>query len=238
MSAILHGIALEGLDSPAPHGVVALQVVECEFDSSHRRWKQPADFGQQDVAYLVARIVVFKVGAVGHVVLSQRFQIVYDFITAGTEQRAHDFSVARLYSGKSCDSRAAHKVQKESLDVVVAMVGHGNNGAAQGGALTLEPVVAQFAACHFGRHTMAFLVGFDIEIGASQLDVEVVAKFTHKRLVAVSLVAAQVEVAVGSDAVAAQRRKHSQQGDRVGASADSSQNLSVGDSRHVSVDIS
>ena len=80
---------------------------------------------------------------------------------------------------------------------------------------------------------MAFLVGFDIEIGASQLDVDVEAKFTHKRLVAVSLVAAQVEVAVGSDAVAAQRRKHSQHGGRVGASADSSQNLSVGDSRWI-----
>ena len=47
---------------------------------------------------------------------------------------------------------------------------------------------------------MAFLVGVDIEIGASQLDAEVVAKFTHKCLVAVGLVAAQVEVAVGSAA--------------------------------------
>ena len=162
--------------------------------------------GQEVQAYLVARVFVLQVGAVGDVRLALAVEVVQEVIAREAEQGADDVAVAWADTSQAVDARAPHQVEEEGLHAVVGMVGHGYGVGAQLLTEGFEPLVAQLACGHFDGDVSVGGVLRGVEVDDMQGDVPFLAQVTDELLVAVGLLAAQVKVAMRRFACIAQLR--------------------------------
>ena len=168
-------------------------------------------------ADLVALDVGHEVGAVRDVGPSETVEVADEVGAADAQQRAHHVALARFHARQPMDARPPDEVEEDGLHGVVAMMGH-TDGLGPDSLPELAKVgVAQLACRHFDTDAMQLGVGARVEVGTVERDGQLVAQRLAEVLVAVGLVATQLEVAVDGLQAVAQVAQQQQQGHAVSA---------------------
>ena len=91
-----------------------------------------------------------------------------DLVAVDREQWPDDVPIAGPHAAESAEARAADEVEEDGLDVVVAVMSHGDGLSPQLAAERLEPFVAQGTGGHLrGDAVLVGIVG-RVEIDATE----------------------------------------------------------------------
>ena len=116
---------------------------------------------------------------------------------------------------------AAQKVEQEGFDVVVAVVRHGNIVEFALAPQRVEPFVAQPPRRHFYAFVSLGCRRPRIEAHRVQAHAALLAEFSHEALIALALLAAQLEIAVRRLNLVTRAQHTKQQRNGVSAAAQS-----------------
>ena len=206
--------------SPIHQVTRLLQTMRCGVDASRHAWVYCREKRKHLKAELVSCGVGQKIGAVCYIVLSAALEIVLNILSRHTEKRTDHCAVNRPDACHAVESGATNEIHQHSLHIVVAMVCHHNGIGTDVAAEIMEIGIAEIAC----RRLYALLVERGILTGVEMHTVEpnseARAKANDKLLVAVSLLATQMEIAVDSLNAIAPVVHHQQQGNTVGSTAD------------------
>ena len=175
--------------------------------------------GEDVEPHLVAGIVVLQVGVVGHVVLPDVLQIGEDVPTGQAEEGTHHVAVPGLHSAESADAGASHGVEEEGLDVVVLMMPHGDGFGTDLVAEGAEPLIAELARRHLDADFLLTGIGLGVEVRPMECPAHLPAEGLDELLVALALVAPEVEVAVHRHHLVSQAVQHTGKAHGVGTAA-------------------
>ena len=145
---------------------------------------------------LVACGVSLKISAVGDKTLTSFIYISFDILSRHIEQRSYHTSVHWSYSRQSLQSRATHKVHQHRFHVVVTVMRHNDGLSPNILSQSFEIAVSQVACSSLYAQLMQRSISTSVEMHAVQRHAKPLTQTSHKRLVAVGLLATQMEVAV------------------------------------------
>ena len=135
-----------------------------------------------------------------------------DLAACGEHQRPHDVPHLIAYSRQAAQSRAAQQIDEEGLDRVVDMVGDGYDRVSVFPAQIVEPCISQPPCRHLHRLARALHLAYGVETFVVAYDAVLAGRLEYHRFVLVTLLPAQLEVAVGHThvvaAVEAERHEH------------------------------
>ena len=179
-------------------------------------------------AQLVAHDVGHHIRAVGDERLMLFVEPQQDILSRKAKQGPHDVPVARLDASEPVYARTPDEVHEKGLYGIVLMVSHTDVGSIDVAAKLLEIGIAQLSCCHFYADTSHRGIFPGVEVGEVQLDVKTLAEILDKILVALALVATQLEVAMHGFHLITHLQEHKQQADAVGTAADGNEIAAVG----------
>ena len=173
--------------------------------------------GDDIESHLVALDIVDKIGAVGDISLALLAEPLFDVAAAHGEQRTHHMTIAGSDAGESVDAGTPDEIEEHGLDAVFAMVGHTHGGGTDGKAQLLEITITQIACSHLYAHLMEVGIGTGVKVGKMKRDGVTATEVDAELLIAIGLVATEVEVAVSRLNMITQPSEHQQQTNAVGA---------------------
>ncbi len=106
----------------------------------------------------------------------------------------HILDGSLLHTADSAESRPPHKVQNQSLGIVVGIVGDCHGTIAVFLAERREPSVAKFPRGHFNAHLAQSCIADGIEINVMELHAPCLAPVSHKLRISVTFLAAKTEI--------------------------------------------
>ena len=136
-----------------------------------------------------------------------------NILSREAKQGAHNVPVARFDASEPVYARTPDEVHEKGLYGIVLMVSHTDVGSFDVAAQLLEIGIAQLSCCHFYADTSHRGIFPGVEVGEVQLDVKTLTEILDKNLVALALVASQLEVAMHGFYLITQLKEHKQQAD-------------------------
>ena len=164
-------------------------------------------------------------------------QEIFNVAARHAQHGAHHMAVAPRHAMQAAQPRAAHQVEQQRFDVVVAVVGHGYGDGPRLAAHAFEKGIALIAGLHLYAHTGKAGRTGCLEVGAVQGHAVTCAEVGHESRVAVGLSAAEMKIAVGRLDVISQTEQHEKQGDGIGSAAEPHDNTTAGSEQRMGSDV-
>lgn len=169
------------------------------------------------VTNTVTRVGIRSVGGVGDILELVCTAVKFNLLTRELEERTYDAALLSLHARESTNARTADKVENKRFRCVVSMMGYSDTLERMLIDETMEPLVTEFASRHLDRDTVLR----SIILGVKMHDMEWHTKFgaigTDKLLIAVGLIATEMEITVSGHTIIAVADQIVKKGDTISA---------------------
>jgi hypothetical protein len=166
-------------------------------------------------ANLIALNVGHHIRTVSNINLLDRVEI-REYLTAReTKERSQNETIARLDALKSPDACTSYNIKQDGLDIVITMMSHEDALSIKSLAKLFEIVIAQFAGSHLDAYLMQGGILLSVEMNPVEGNPMSMAQGDTELLIALALLASQLEVAMDSINIIAHREHHAQQAYRI-----------------------
>lgn len=179
------------------------------IDGTHEREKPKPDF--------VAYHIIDKVAAVGHKSVSRQTEVGFDLVTADTEQRSYDMTIARSDAGQPMDAGAAQEVQQEGFDRIATVMGHAHIGSLTLPAQLLKTGITLFTSSHFDTDVSLTGIFEGVEMANMKDNSFIVTQTDAELFVSGRLFPPQMKITVNGFERIAKRAQHKKESHTVGS---------------------